>query len=238
MAVARARRLLIRAATEHAAVSDLSRFFAPEVARQIAASDNAVQPGQGEVRDAAILYIDLRGFTTLAHRLEADDVVALLTEYQSRMVPVIQRHGGSIDKFLGDGIMATFGAALTTDSYAADSLRAAEALLEAQDSWNQERAGAGEPAIAVGVGVAVGSVVFGAIGDDSRLEYRVIGDAVNLAAKLERHTKVEPARALTTAATLATAHSQGYSAAAEPEMRPARQVAGVEDPVDLMILAG
>jgi adenylate cyclase len=237
VAVARARRLLVRAATEQAAVSDLSRFFAPEVARQIAASDNAVRPGQGEFREAAILYIDLRGFTTLAHRLAADDVVALLAEYQSRMVPVIQRHGGSIDKFLGDGIMATFGAALTTDSYAADSLRAAVALLEAQDSWNRDRADAGEPAIAAGIGVAVGSVIFGAVGDDSRLEYTVIGDAVNLAAKLERHTKVEPARALTTGATLATARSQGYSAGAEPEMRSARRVAGVEDPIDLVILA-
>jgi adenylate cyclase len=237
VAVARARRLLIRAATEHPAVSDLSRFFVPEVARQIAASDNTVQPGQGEFRDAAILHIDLRGFTTLAHRLAADDVVALLAEYQSRMVPVIQRHGDSIDKFLGDGIMATFGAALATDSYAADSLRAAEALLEAQDAWNRQRAHAGEPATAAGIGVAVVSVVFGAVGDDSRLEYTVIGDAVNLAAKLERHTKVEPARALTTGATLTTARSQVYSAGSEPKMRPARQVAGVEEPIDLVILA-
>ena len=99
-------------------------------------------------------------------------------------------------------------------------------------------ADAGEPAIAAGVGVAVGSVVFGATGDDSRLEYTVIGDAVNLAAKLERHTKVEPARALTTGATLATARSQGYSAGSEPEIRPARQVAGVEEPIDLVVLVG
>ena len=114
---------------------------------------------------------------------------------------------------------------------------AAEALLEAQDAWNQERADAGEPAIAAGVGVAVGTVVFGAVGDDSRLEYTVIGDAVNLAAKLERHTKVEPARALTTGASLEIARSQGYSAGAEPEIRPGRQVAGVEYPIDLVVLA-
>lgn len=110
---------------------------------------------------------------------------------------------------------------------------AAEALLEAQDAWNQERADAGEPAIAAGVGVAVGTVVFGAVGDDSRLEYTVIGDA----AKLERHTKVEPARALTTGASLEIARSQGYSAGAEPEIRPGRQVAGVEYPIDLVVLA-
>ena len=121
------------------------------------------------------------------------------------MVTVIQCHGGSIDKFLGDGIMATFGAALATDSYAGDSLRAADALLEAQDDWNRERATASEAAIAAGVGVAVGAVVFGAVGDDSRLEYTVIGDTVNLAAKLECHTKVEPARGLTTSAALAVA---------------------------------
>ena len=230
VAVARARRLLVRAATEHAAVSDLSRFFAPEVARQIATSGGALRPGRGELRDAAILYLDIRGFTALAHRLPADDVMTLLAEYQSRMVPVIQRHGGSIDKFLGDGIMATFGAAMETETYAADALRAADDLLATSDAWNRERADAGQAPLRLGVGVAVGTVVFGAVGDATRLEFTVIGDAVNLAAKLEKHTKTLGCRALTTAETLALARDQGYTPPADLVTRTGCQVAGVDRP--------
>jgi len=204
------------------------------VARQIAASDNAVRPGEGEFREAAILYIDLRGFTTLAHHVAADDVVALLAEYQSRMVPVIQRHGGSIDKFLSDGIMANFGAALATDSYAADSLRAADALLEAQDDWNRDRATAGEAAIAAGVGVAVGAVVFGAVSDDSRLEYTVISDAVNLGPSWNAIPRSSPAVARSPAPTWRWRDTRAMPPA--PSRMCARH-AGVERPVDLAVLA-
>ncbi len=236
LALVRARRLLIRSATEHAAVADLSRFFAPEIARRITGSEHGVRPGQGEIRDAAILYLDIRSFTPLAHRMPSDDVMALLAEYQARMVPIIQRHGGSIDKFLGDGIMATFGAAMKTSTYAADAMRAAGALLEAAEEWKRERTAAGLPALRMGVGVAVGPVVFGAVGDSTRLEFTVIGDAVNLAAKLEKHTKVETVPALTTTAALARAREQGY--VASPEVRSGRAVEGISDRLDLVVLVG
>ena len=237
VAQARARRLLVRSATEQAAARDLSRFFAPEVAARITASEDGVRAGQGETREAAILTLDIRGFTALAHGLPADDVMALLAEYQSRMVPVVQRHGGSIDKFLGDGIMATFGAAMETPTYAADALRAAGALLAERDAWNTERAASGAPAIRMGVGIAVGPVVFGAVGDATRLEFTVIGDPVNLSAKLEKHTKVEAAPALCTAAALDLARAQGYAPAAAPEVRAGRRVEGLDEALDLVVLA-
>ncbi len=237
VALVRARRLLIRSASEHAALSDLSRFFAPEVARRITGSEHGVRAGQGEMREAAILYLDIRGFTPLAHTMPADDVMALLAEYQARMVPVIQAHGGSIDKFLGDGIMATFGAAMQTETYAADAMRAAGALLDSVDAWNDERIAAGARGIRVGVGIAVGPVVFGAVGDSTRLEFTVIGDAVNLAAKLEKHTKIEDARALTTAAALSRAREQGYAPAKAPATLAARAIEGIEAPLDLVVVA-
>lgn len=236
VALARARRILVRSMAEQTAARDLSRFFAPDVAARITASETLVRAGQGETRHAAILYLDIRGFTALAHRLPADQVMALLADYQSLMVPVIQRFGGSIDKFLGDGILATFGAVLTTESYAADAMAAAHALLCECDDWNHRRESQGLSPLAMGVGVAVGPVVFGAVGDDTRLEFTVIGDPVNLAAKLEKHCKTEAVRGLTTADAMARARDQGYAEAASHDILPGRPVEGVDETLDLAVI--
>ncbi|MGH6886461.1 MAG: adenylate/guanylate cyclase domain-containing protein, partial [Geminicoccales bacterium] len=108
VAIVRGRALLVRSVAESAAARELSRFFAPEIAQKIRASAQQIAAGSGELRDAAILNVDMRGFTRLAQRTPAGEVMELLAEYQSRVVPVIQANGGSIDKFLGDGIMALF----------------------------------------------------------------------------------------------------------------------------------
>jgi adenylate cyclase len=181
--------------------------------------------------------VDLRGFTPLTRSLAPDEVMRLLSEYQSRVVTAVTAHGGSIDKFMGDGILASFGATRPSRSFAADALRAVDDLLEATAAWALERRAAGLPAAAVGAAIATGAVMFGTIGDRSRLEYTVIGDPVNLVAKLEKHTKEERVRALCTVATWELAGAQGYRAAAPREPRPARPVAGVEAPLDLVVLA-
>lgn len=237
LAISRARRLLIRAATEQVAARDLSRFLDPEVAERIRSSEMAIAPGEGEVRDAAILTTDLRGFTGLSTTMAPGDVMKLLQEYQGRVCPAILTSGGSIDKFLGDGILSSFGAARPGPAYAADALRAADAVLRAVALWNEERAAAGQVPLRVGLAIASGRVVFGAVGDGDRLEYTVIGDAVNLAAKLEKHTKEEGVRALTDRATYELAQAQGYVASRDRELRPARAVGGVSSPLDLVILA-
>lgn len=237
LAIARARRLLIRAATEQVAARDLSRFLDPEVAERIRRSERTIAPGQGELRDAAILTTDLRGFTRLSTAMEPDDVMKLLQDYQGRVCPAVLASGGSIDKFLGDGILCSFGAARPGATYAADALRAADAVLQAVAHWNAERAAAGQPPIRVGLAIASGRVVFGAVGDGDRLEYTVIGDAVNLAAKLEKHTKEEGVRALTDGATYDLALAQGYIAPEGRERRATRAVGGVASPLDLVILA-
>jgi adenylate cyclase len=116
-------------------------------------------------------------------------------------------------------------------------LRAADAVLDAADRWAAERRAAGRPPLSVGLAVASGRVVFGAVGDGERLEFTVIGDAVNFAAKLEKHNKDEKTRALADARTYQLAEQQGYVAPLPRERRAGRPVAGVGEPVDIVVLA-
>jgi adenylate cyclase len=237
IAISRARHLLVRSVSEGAAARDLSRFFDPGVAQRIRGAAMAIKAGEGELRDVAILSVDLRGFTRLSTELQPDDVMKLLQDYQGRVCPQIVKNGGSIDKFLGDGILASFGAVAASTTAAADALRAADAVLEAADQWARDRQTAGLPPLSIGLALSSGRVVFGAVGDGERLEFTVIGDAVNFTAKLEKHNKDEKTRALTDAGTYALAERQGYRPPALRERRSGRRVAGVADSVDIVVLA-
>ena len=234
----RARRLLISSVRESAAAQDLKRFFAPEIARAITSSEESIVAGDGEARDAAILMVDIRDFTGFAAAFPPDYVIRVLAGYQQFMVPVIRRHGGTVDKFLGDGIMASFGAVRPSDSYAADALRALDDVIDAADEWNRYRAAEGESLrLEINAAAAVGRVVFGAVGDEARLEYTVIGGPVNLAAKLEKHNKAEGVRALTMHETFMTAFAQGYRPPDDKRRLPGREVAGIGALCDLMVMA-
>jgi adenylate cyclase len=236
-AVTRSRRLLERTVAESFAVQDLSRFFAPEIARRIVAQGQDIVAGAGEARDAAILNIDVRNFTLLAQKVPPDAVMQILAEFQACLVPIIRRHGGIVDKFLGDGIMATFGATAPTATYAADALSAMDELMAEARRWSIGVEEGGGVPLRVNGGVAAGRIIFGAVGDRTRLEYTVIGDAANLSAKLVKHNKALHSEALTTAETYELARSQGYW---PPEPRTAvaqSAVAGVAEPMDVVIIA-
>jgi adenylate cyclase len=233
----RSRRLLAEAASEGQARRELTRFFSPDVASRIVTSAEAIRPGQGELREATVLMIDLRGFTRLASMLPADRVIELLGEFQRRMVAVLFAHGGSVDKFLGDGILAHFGAATESTTHAADALRAVDDIIVAAGEWSRAAAQAGTAGLGIGAACASGELVFGAVGDCDRLEYTVIGNPVNLAAKLEKHTKAEGVRALASASTWESALAAGYSPPATRRKLAHREVAGAAEPVDLVVLA-
>ena len=237
LALYRGRNVLVLGASDHAAAEGLSRFFAPEVAEQITHADDPIHAGEGEARQAAILMTDIRGFSAMAQAMEPAAAMRLLADYQAMIVPVIQEHGGTVDKFLGDGILATFGATRPNESYAADALRAACACVAAADVWSDMRRGSGARAVEVAAAVAAGRVIFGAVGDESRLEYTVIGDPVNLTAKLEKHNRTEGSRALTTQATWEAARAQGFSEDRKIEVLERRRVEGVDSPLDLVRLA-
>lgn len=236
-ALHRARRLMVQAVVEQAAAHDLSRFFAPEVAARIKASEQLIRAGSGEPRDAAILNLDLRGFTRYAASASPEAVMRLLSDYQAAMVPIIRAHGGRVDKFLGDGILATFGAVEPSPTYAADGLRALDALMAEAKRWAAVCRREGRFCPVVNGALASGRVLFGAVGDDTRLEYTVIGEAVNLSAKLEKANKDLATRALCDAATYDLALAQGYRPTGWQVPLSATEVAGLPRPLDLVCLA-
>ncbi len=231
----RARRTLCQAVEQTSAAKDLSRFFDTDVATKITRSELALEAGYGENRKAAILFTDMRGFTKASKTLSPSDLIRLLGEYQRLLVPIIQKNNGSIDKFMGDGIMASFGAVTPSNTYAADALRTVDEILSEVSLWNESRIKKGDVVMDVGMGLADGEVVFGVIGHGDRLEYTVIGETANLAAKLEKHNKVEHSKALTTSSTLAEAMKQNYKNETPKTERKDRLVAGVDGPIDLIV---
>jgi adenylate cyclase len=232
--LARARQVLTQAVQSQAAVGDLSKFFAKSLAKKILSSGDGVGAGMAERRDAAIVFFDLRGFSIFAHSMSPSELVTLLSAYHALVIPIVWRHGGVVDKFLGDGILASFGAVSPSATYAADALTAVEDVLSATCEWRTERQRDQKPAPGIGAAVASGPVLFGTIGYGDRLEYTVIGDAFNLAAKLEKHNKAEGVEALTAGETFALAQSQGFEG--ERELRTRRSVAGVAEAIDVVVL--
>jgi adenylate cyclase len=143
IAVARTRGLLVSAIAEHTAADNLSRLLEPNVAESVRTSRDVPEIGRGAEREAAVLFIDLRGFTALAAQLSPRDLIALLGRYQHLVVPIVHSCGGSITTFLGDGIMITFGAVQPSNTYAADAFRCAHTLLKGIADWSVERQKAG-----------------------------------------------------------------------------------------------
>ena len=163
--------------------SNFERYFAPQLAARIATSPDAVKLG-GEKRPVAVLFSDIRGFTALSETMDPDDIALLLTEYFTEMVECVFRHGGTLDKFIGDAVMAQWGAPLSAPDDADRAMAAALDMMRELDTLNEKWRGQGRPELEIGVGLNFGVAFAGNIGSERRLEFTVIGDTVNTARRL------------------------------------------------------
>lgn len=203
--VRRAQYFLISSVTEEEAARDLSRFMATPAADQIRSSDTRIQAGEGVRRDAAIVNVDIRGFSQMVVDMTGDEAMRVLSDYQHQIVPIVHRHNGAVDKFMGDGIMVTFGVLENDEHYCANALKFMDDVMREQSEWQG-------PARSLTINLAAteGPVIFGAVGDGDRLELTVIGASVNRSAKLEKHNKVIGSKAIAEGSIVKKAVNQGY----------------------------
>lgn len=159
------------------------RFVSSQVAEKVLGAKDIVLTG--ERRRASILFADIRGFTSMSERLAPEEIVSMLNEYFTVMVDIIITHEGNLDKFIGDAMMAIFGAPLRHPDDPLRAVRTAVDMQRALLELNEERDRRGAEAIYIGIGIATGDVVAGNIGSEKRMEYSVIGDEVNLAARIQ-----------------------------------------------------
>jgi adenylate cyclase len=221
----RSNQLLLRQARLAEERENLARYFAPTMVDRLAStrSDLLVPKSQ----EIAVMFVDLVGFTEFSEARGEAQVVGFLRGYYERIERIVFDHGGTLDKYLGDGVMATFGTPVPEPGDAANALRAARAVVAAVDAM-----GAG---LRVSVGVHFGRAVVGDVGPSRRLEYAVLGDAVNVAARLEAATREVGARVVVSDALAARARAEGADMAGFVA-HPGLALRGRAAPVDAWVL--
>jgi adenylate cyclase len=172
-----------RAAAERAR-TNLARYFSPSLVDVLSDSDNPY--GQAREQPIAVLFADILGFTSLCFRQSPESIFRTLNSFFDQMADEVFEWSGTLDKYIGDGLMATFGTPDTGPQDATNALRCALSMQHRVRDWNGARAEAGDPPIEVAIGIHCGPALIGHIGNERRLEFTAIGDTVNVASRLER----------------------------------------------------
>lgn len=185
--VRRSRALVAERASAERARGNLARYFSPKVVDTLAERDEPL----GRVRRQAVgvLFADLVGFTTMAEEMTPEEVMTLLRDFHGRMEEEVFRHGGCLEKFIGDALLATFGVPDTGRRDATDALACARGMLAALAAWNLEREAAGLPPLQIGLGLHYGPVVAGDIGSLRSMAFATVGDTTNVTSRLQSLTR-------------------------------------------------
>lgn len=234
----RSNRLVHRQADAERERSNLARYFSPNVVETLARSDSPLR--EIRAQNVAVMFLDIVGFTTYADQHEPAAVIRTLRDFLERMEREVFRHDGTLDKYLGDGLMATFGTPVAGKSDALNALRCGRAMLKAVEAWNAERRRRGEAALAIGIGLHYGPVVTGDIGAN-RLELAVIGATVNIASRLEAQTRVIGVSLVASADLVERAKGEpGWREADLEGLEPAdpQMIRGVAEPIRTWTIGG
>jgi adenylate cyclase len=167
--------------------NNLSRYFSPNIVELLAAQDEPLGAGRRET--VAVLFADIVAFTRMAELMAPEDVLAMLREFHTRMTAQIFTSGGTVDQYMGDGILAVFGATAASPNDAASALNCAEMMLETLERWNHEREEKGDARLDIGIGLNYGPVVLGDVGSEHGMSFTAIGDTVNTSARLQVLTR-------------------------------------------------
>ncbi len=186
LGVRRANDLVSRQAAAERERTNLARYFSPNVVAELSQNDEPLK--RVRTQDIAVLFVDIVGFSSFAEDKSPEQTIATLREFHGRMETEVFKHHGTLDKYLGDGLMATFGTPFTSDTDASNALACAKAMVDVVENWNKERERAGEEPITASFGIHYGPATLGDIGAN-RLEFAVLGNTVNVASRLENLTR-------------------------------------------------
>jgi adenylate cyclase len=217
--------------------NNLARYFSPNVVEMLAGQDEPLGPVRRQ--DVAVLFADIVGFTALAETMTPEAVMETLRVFHGRMSGEVFACGGTLEKFIGDAMLATFGVPHPSDGDAGNALQAAGAMLAALDRWNDERRSAGAAEIRMGVGVNYGPVVLGDLGGEHGMAFTVIGDTVNSSSRLQDLTRVLDTPLVASDALVQAVASHRGAAAMLQRLRPAgeRQLRGRVGSIKVWTLA-
>jgi adenylate cyclase len=207
--VRRTRHILITQLVAARRTTNLSRFLDPNLAERLAR--DPIDPTEGRRLTTAVLFVDIRGFTAMSEELAPAELTRFLNEFRRRMARPVADHGGTIDKFMGDAVLAVFGVPDPDPADAKNALAAAFDMLAAVAAWNRERRALRLPDVAVGIGLHYGEVVAGVLGLEAPVEYTVIGDTVNAAQRIEELTRTIGVPLLVSSELLTAAGEAGHA---------------------------
>ncbi|MEJ8572435.1 adenylate/guanylate cyclase domain-containing protein [Microbaculum marinum] len=236
LGVRRSNYLVMQQAALERERANLARYFSPNVVEQLAHNDQPLK--EVRAQKVAVLFVDIVGFSAFADTRDPVAIIATLRDFHALMESEVFRHNGTLDKYLGDGLMATFGTPIAGDTDAGNALRCARAMLRSATEWNEARVARGEAPVPVSFGLHYGDAVLGDIGA-TRLEFAVIGTTVNVASRLEAMTRSLGAPIVVSDDLLCRAREEASCPDGEFdgfEKKPAQAVRGLAQPLDVWML--